>query len=62
MEAKDLMWAVWCVIAAGGAYKVGHFLGFKTGIELAKAAIGKALMEGKIDVREGQNATQPQAK
>lgn len=50
METKDLMWAVWCVIAAVGAYKVGHFLGFKTGLEVAKGIIGKLIMEGKLDV------------
>lgn len=50
MEVKDLMWAVWCLIAAFGAYRVGHFLGFKLGIEVAKATIGKLIMEGKIDV------------
>lgn len=50
METKDLMWAVWCLIAAVAAYKVGHFLGFKLGIEIAKAAIGKLIVEGKIDV------------
>lgn len=59
METKDLMWAVWCVIAAGGAYKVGHFLGFKLGIEIAKATIGKLVMEGKLDVPD---AAQPQTK
>jgi hypothetical protein len=50
IEVKDLMWAVWCVIAAFGAYRVGHFLGFKLGIEVAKATIGKAIIEGRIDV------------
>ena len=50
MEVKDLMWAVWCLIAAFGAYRVGHFLGFKLGIEVAKATIGKLVIEGKLDV------------
>lgn len=57
METKDLMWAVWCVIAAVGAYKVGHFLGFKTGLEFAKGIIGKLIMEGKLDVpKQDQHA------
>ena len=57
IEVKDVMWAVWCVIAAVGAYKVGRFLGFKTGLELAKAIIGKLIMEGKLDVpKQDQHA------
>ena len=50
METKDLMWAVWCLVCDMCAYKVGHFLGFKMGIEVAKATIGKLVMEGKLDV------------
>lgn len=50
IETKDLMWAVWCVVAAFGAYRVGHFLGFKMGLEVAKGVIGKLIMEGKLDV------------
>ena len=57
MEVKDLMWAVWCLVCVMCAYKVGHFLGFKTGIELAKAAIGKAFMEGKLDVPKQDQPT-----
>ena len=50
MEVKDLMWAVWCLVCGVCAYKVGHFLGFKLGIEVAKATIGKLVIEGRIDV------------
>lgn len=57
IEVKDVMWAVWCVIAAVGAYKVGHFLGFKTGLEVAKGIIGKLIMEGRLDVpKQDQHA------
>lgn len=59
IEVKDVMWAVWCLIAAFGAYRVGHFLGFKLGIEIAKATVGKLLLEGKIDIPD---AAQPQTK
>lgn len=57
METKDLMWAIWCVIAAVGAYKVGYFLGFKTGLEFAKALVAKLILEGKLDVpKQDQHA------
>ncbi len=60
IDTKDLMWAVWCLVAAFVSYRVGHFLGFKLGIEVAKATIGKLVMEGKIDVTDaikgGRNA------
>lgn len=57
METKDLMWAVWCLIAAVAVYKVGHFLGFKVGIEVAKVAVGKLIVEGKLDVpKQDQHA------
>ena len=52
METKDLMWAVWCLMCGLCAYKVGHFLGFKLGIEVAKATIGKLIVEGKLKVPE----------
>jgi hypothetical protein len=52
METKDLMWAVWCLLCGFGAFKLGHFLGFKLGIEVAKATIGKLIVEGKLDVPE----------
>ena len=57
METKDLMWAVWCLVCAFGAYRVGHFLGFKLGIDVAKMAVGKAIMEGKLDVPKQDQPT-----
>ena len=51
METKDLMWALWSLVLCVVSYKVGHFLGFARGVLVAKAALGKMVHDGVIEIK-----------
>lgn len=57
METKDLMWAVWCLVCAFGAYKLGGLFGFMEGLDTARMVVAKLIMEGKLDVPKQDQRT-----
>lgn len=57
IEVKDLMWVVWCLLCCAFAYNIGHMLGFRKGLDVARAIVAKLIMEGKLDVpKQDQHA------
>lgn len=57
METKDLMWAVWCLVCAFGAFKLGGRFGFMEGRDLAQHIINKLIEEGYLTVaKQDQHA------
>jgi hypothetical protein len=50
METKDLMWAVWCLVCAFGAFKIGGRFGFMEGRDLAPHIVKKLIEAGYLAV------------